>query len=447
MVESVQASPKNTTEERAYYNKEEEFELRATVRNKGNVNSDRGNVNSNLIFYGPAFTNTEKGDELGAVNIEPLEPNRAVEISLPDLVTAPTNTGTYYYTVCINSGGTKCSNIEIKVEELPDLVVEPVKTNTTTLGPGETFTLTATLKNQGFGRAGAPIYYRWHRSTHPNIHNMTGSDRVSTGASEEIGKTRKAVIWLKRFGESVDVMLTANQSSTHPIVLTAPKEPGTYYYHVCIESPLPESNPDNNCSDDVEITVEAPDLVAQNIWISMPFDSEERETITLGSGDKFFLNFRYKNEGPATEKTSVQFYQSPNKTISKTDTPLLADGQKLLSSNQTKHIWSGIDVPKNPGTYYYRAYVESVGGEINTDNNWSEVVTVTVRGTSLEIPEDLITDVAFTPNHTYFVLNPQFLSTTNPYFNTYLRHKCIITLHLGDISRRDLRLLYVAVTL
>ena len=430
VVDSVQARPIRTEEARQNYSKAEEFELRATVMNKGNVKS----AATNLIFYGPASTETEKGGELGETTIAKLDPNRAIDISLPDLVAAPEISGTYYYTVCLGNNNTKCSKIEITVEELPDLVVEPVTVNKTTLGPGDTFTLTATLKNQGFGRVEAPIYYRCHRSTHPNIHNMTGSDRVSTGASEEIGTTRKAVIWLKRFGESVDVMLTANQSSTHSIVLTAREEPGTYYYHVCVESPLPESNPDNNCSADVEITVEAPDLVAQNIWISMPFDPEERETITLDPGDTFFLNFRYKNEGPATEETSVQYYQSTNKTISKTDTPFLVGTSKLLSSNETKHSWSDIKVPQNPGTYYYGAYVGSVGDEIDTDNNWSEVVTVTVRGKGLKIPGGLITDVAFTPNHTYFVLNPQFVSD-NGGMEDKLRQQCTVTLLLEALHR------------
>ena len=141
----------------------------------------------------------------------------------------------------------------------PDLVVESVTADKTTLAPGETFTLTATLKNIEAGRADAPIYYRWHRSNQPDIHKMMGSDRVLTGAREEIGEKRTAVTVVKLSSgpeQYKDVALTANQFSKQSIGLTAPEEPGTYYYSVCVESSHPESNPNNNCSNDVEITVE-----------------------------------------------------------------------------------------------------------------------------------------------------------------------------------------------
>ncbi|MDE0088821.1 MAG: leucine-rich repeat domain-containing protein [Candidatus Poribacteria bacterium] len=143
------------------------------------------------------------------------------------------------------------------VPDAPDLVVESVTANKITLDPGETFTLTAILKNRGIGRAEAPIYYRWHRSTHPNIHKMGGSDKVLTGASEEIGKKRKAVAVKGNIFPNIfeDVELTADQFSKQYMVLTAPEKSGTYYYSVCVESPLNESD---NCSADVEITVQSP---------------------------------------------------------------------------------------------------------------------------------------------------------------------------------------------
>ena len=139
--------------------------------------------------------------------------------------------------------------------DAPDLVVESVTANKITLDPGETFTLTATLKNRGIGKAEAPIYYRWHRSTHPNIHKMGGSDKVLTGAREEIGEKRTAVRSIVEFKKTEDVSLGTNQSSEQYIALTAPQEPDTYYYSVCVESPPNESD---NCSADVEITVQSP---------------------------------------------------------------------------------------------------------------------------------------------------------------------------------------------
>ncbi len=120
---SVQAIPRNTTAVRHVYSKGDEFQLRTTVRNRGNVAS----AAAQLIFYGPATTKTNKGGALGSVNIAPLDPNAAVEITLPNFVTVSDNSGTYYYTACIGSGN--CSEplkIEVGAPDLrvPDLVVE-----------------------------------------------------------------------------------------------------------------------------------------------------------------------------------------------------------------------------------------------------------------------------------------------------------------------------------
>ena len=45
--------------------------------------------------------------------------------------------------------------------------------------------------------------------------------------------------------------------------------------------------------------------------------------------------------------------------------------------------------------------------KVGTTNNCSESVKVHVTGFGLKIPDDLISDVAFGPNSTYFILNPQ----------------------------------------
>ena len=90
-----------------------------------------------------------------------------------------------------------------------------------------------------------------------------------------------------------------------------------------------------------------------------------------------------------------------------------------------------VTAPEEPGTYYYSVSVDKVNGEEDTSNNsgYFDPIKVTVKeqgpdlvvkpfegswldtvaGSGLKIPEDLITDVAFTPNHTYFVLHPQFV--------------------------------------
>ena len=64
------------------------------------------------------------------------------------------------------------------------------------------------------------------------------------------------------------------------------------------------------------------------------------------------------------------------------------------------------------------------------------VESISGSGPGLKIPENLITDVAFTPNHTYFVLHPQFVSANSP-MDDYLRQQCTVTLHLGGQHLND----------
>ena len=114
----------------------------------------------------------------------------------------------------------------------PDLIVQSPAVSALTLAPGQTFTLHATVQNQGDAQAAATTlhYYRSNNST------ITASDtEVGTDA---IGP------------------LDASATSAASIELTAPTggAPGVYY-GACVASVSGESNTDNNCSSAVRITV------------------------------------------------------------------------------------------------------------------------------------------------------------------------------------------------
>ena len=112
----------------------------------------------------------------------------------------------------------------------PDLVVRAsVSDNRRTTG--QSFTLSATVRNQGSEQAAATTL-RYYRSDDATI--STRDTRVGTDA---VGA------------------LAAADSSAESIRLTAPSSEGTYYYGACVESVSGESNTDNNCSSAVTVTV------------------------------------------------------------------------------------------------------------------------------------------------------------------------------------------------
>ena len=113
----------------------------------------------------------------------------------------------------------------------PDLIVESPSVSDSTLTPGQSFTLRATVRNRGTGQSASTTltYYRSSNSTISTSDTEVGTDSVSG--------------------------LSASGTGSESISLTAPSSTGTYYYGACVASVSGESNTNNNCSDGVRVTV------------------------------------------------------------------------------------------------------------------------------------------------------------------------------------------------
>ena len=117
----------------------------------------------------------------------------------------------------------------------PDLIVASASVSDNTLTPGQSFTLNATVRNQGTAAAAATTvhYYQSPDATITADDAPVGTDPVSG--------------------------LSADHTSAVSIDLTAPSSAGTYYYGACVASVSGESNTDNNCSPGVQVTVRSGD--------------------------------------------------------------------------------------------------------------------------------------------------------------------------------------------
>ena len=113
----------------------------------------------------------------------------------------------------------------------PDLVVESPSVSDSTLNTGDSFTLNATVRNRGAGRADVTTlrYYRSSDSTISSSDTQAGTDAVGG--------------------------LAASGSDDKSTTLMAPSSAGTYYYGACVESVSGESDTGNNCSSGVSVTV------------------------------------------------------------------------------------------------------------------------------------------------------------------------------------------------
>ena len=330
------------------------FTLSATVRNQG----DGGAGATTLRYYRSTDATISTGDtEVGTHAVGALAASGASSQSIS--LAAPADPGTTYYGACVDgvSGESDTTNncsssvaVTVEAAGSPDLVVEALSASDDRPDPGMVFTLSATVRNQGDGDAGATIL-RYYRSTDATI--STGDTEVGTHA---VGA------------------LAASGTSSQSISLAAPADPGTTYYGACVDGVSGESDTTNNCSSSIAVTVEAagsPDLV-----VEAPSASDDRPD----PGMVFTLSATVRNQGDGDAgATILRYYRSTDATISTGDTQVGTHAVGALAASGTSSQSISLAAPADPGTTYYGACVDGVSGESDTTNNCSSSIAVTVE--------------------------------------------------------------------
>ena len=136
----------------------------------------------------------------------------------------------------IFNGGSLMSWIVPQIEQYlprdgtPDLVVESARVDKEFLRPGESFTLSVTVRNQGTRTS--PTTLRYYRSTDDTI--SMDDDTIGT---DTVGSLST--------GETVEKSIT----------LTAPDYFGTHYYGACVDPAANETATYNNCAAAVSVNV------------------------------------------------------------------------------------------------------------------------------------------------------------------------------------------------
>ena len=224
-------------------------------------------------------------------------------------------------------------------------------------------TLSVTVRNVG-ARAAAATTLRYYRSDDPTI--TTSDTEVDTDAVAG---------------------LAASKSTSPSLEVTAPVAPGTYYYGACVDAVTDETDTTNNCSTAVAITVQdtaaahqgQPDLI-----VSSPYVSHSSPP----AGARFTVSASVRNGGRGpSATTTLRYYRSSDGTITTSDTEVgTAEVAELAASGSTTESVE-LTAPAALGTYYYRACVDSVSDETDTNNNCSTSVQVTVQQTVTEPTE------------------------------------------------------------
>ena len=346
------------------------FTLSATVRNDGDGASEA----TTLRYYRSTDTTISTSDtEIGAGALTGLGVSGSSSGSVE--VIAELASGTYYYGACVdavtdesNDTNNCSSSVQIDVPEpeeqsqgYPDLIIQAVSAATSPDGtyPGGSFTLSATVRNDGDGASEATTL-RYYQSTDATI--TTSDTEVGTNTLPGLGD-------LGSTSESVD--------------LTASSDPGTYYYGACVDSVADESDTTNNCSSSVTINV----LESQNPP-NLVVESPSVNNSSPDAEEMFILSAVVHNNGSGTsEATTLRYYRSTDATITTSDTEVDTDAVAELDASESTSESADLTAPSDPGTYYYGACVDSVADESDTTNNCSSSVTIAVEEESSEQPD------------------------------------------------------------
>ena len=329
------------------------FTLSATVRNQGSGSSG----STTLRYYRSTDSTISSSDtSAGTDSVSGLSASGTSPESIS--VTAPSTAGTYYYGACVDavSGESDTTNncssgiaVTVSAATAPDLVVGAPSVDDNSPTTGASFTLSATVRNQGDGPSASTIL-RYYRSTDSTI----SSSDTSAGTDPVPG-------------------LAASGTSAESISLTAPSTAGTYYYGACVDRLSGESDTTNNCSSGIAVTVSA--ATAPDLVVGAPSVSDSSPT----TGESFTLSATVRNQGDGlSESTTLLYFRSTNSTISSSDTAVGTDPVSGLSASGTSPESISLTAPSTAGTYYYGACVALVSGESNTGNNCSSGVAVTV---------------------------------------------------------------------
>ena len=205
----------------------QDFTFTATVRNQGDQASAAATLTYRQRRAGGPWT------VVGADSVRALSPSGSSVESID--LTAPSRAGAYDHEACVSTvagesdTGNNCSGvIQVVVHDPPDLVVETPTISDSSLTSGESFTLSAGVRNQG-GTASEAATLTWRRR-------------------------RPGGPWVTQGADAVD-RLSPSGTTRESIRLTAPAQAGAYEYGACVSTVRWELETANNCSDPVQVKV------------------------------------------------------------------------------------------------------------------------------------------------------------------------------------------------
>ena len=248
-----------------------------------------------------------------------------------------------------------------------DLLIAEIMVSDRNPAAGGTFVLSVIVGNDGAAAAPAT-----------GVRFLRSADEEITTADSEVGTVELPPIAVAgRAGSSVR--------------LSAPASGGTYYYGACVEAVSGESETGNNCSAAVAVVVAASGEPGQPAEPGSPGPASPGADLTVAApmasdpnpaaGAPFTLSATVRNRGTRSSgAATLRFFRSTDGTITVADTEVAGAHVGALAASGSVTASQVVSAPAAGGTFYYGACVQTIfGAEVDTGNNCSPAVTVTVR--------------------------------------------------------------------
>ena len=242
----------------------------------------------------------------------------------------------------------------------PDLEIQRLEVSDDQVGPGDRFEVEVTVRNNGPGYSNATkVYVYYSLNRHLNLEDFSKANDLQGGWEIDVPSLRE--------GRSRNVSLSVE----------APMIQGRYYYGAILprkdynlDLGLDFYNNDLAHQERVEVMT-APDLIVE-------FIAANRTNIVPGGFFTLSVVVQNKGTGPSGS-TTLRYYGAGGDQVR-----TARIGRLSPSGTYEQSIL--LNAPDEMGTYYFKACVDDVRGESDTDNNCSVPFTITIRSPANRAP-------------------------------------------------------------
>ena len=339
------------------------FEYAVEIRNRGDAAAPATRVRTFLSADSVVTTSDEMVGE--ASDVPALGPGESASMAASMTVSSSASLGTVMWVgECVDpvEGESDVDNncsaaLKVTVVGSPDLVAS-VSPNSVAVAPGSSFDYAVAVRNQGHAEAPAT-----------RVRTFMSADSVVTTSGEMVG-------------EASDVpALGPGESASRAASMTVSSaaSPGTVVWvGECVDPVEGESDPDNNCSTALKVTVtSSPDLVASV--------SPDSVAVAPGANFEYAVEIRNRGDAPAPA-TRVRTFASADSVVTTSDemvgeasrVPALGPGESVRGTASM-----AVSSSASPGTVVWLGEcVDPVEGESDTDNNCSAALKLAISTTA-----------------------------------------------------------------